>query len=33
MNQGEIAEQGSHAELIEKKGIYHKLHALQSFQD
>ena len=33
MNQGEIAEQGSHAELIEKQGIYHKLHALQSFQD
>jgi len=33
MDQGKITEQGSHAELIEKKGIYHKLHALQSFVD
>ena len=33
MNQGKIAEQGSHTELIAIKGIYHKLHALQSFQD
>jgi len=33
MSQGEIIEQGSHAELIAKKGTYHKLHALQSFAD
>jgi len=33
MSQGEIIEQGSHAELIAQKGTYHKLHSLQSFAD
>lgn len=30
MEKGEIVEQGSHQMLLEKKGIYHKLHDLQS---
>jgi subfamily B ATP-binding cassette protein MsbA len=29
MDQGEILEQGSHAELLEKKGAYAALHQLQ----
>lgn len=33
MDQGKIVEQGSHAELIKRKGIYHNLHSLQSFAD
>ncbi len=32
MHQGEIAEQGSHNELLKKKGIYHKLVEMQSFE-
>lgn len=31
MDEGRIAEQGTHAELLEKKGIYKKLVDLQSF--
>jgi len=33
MDQGTIKEQGSHDELIAKKGIYHRLHSLQSFAE
>jgi subfamily B ATP-binding cassette protein MsbA len=29
--QGEIAERGSHNELLEKKGVYRRLHDLQTF--
>lgn len=29
VNEGEIAERGSHEELLAKKGIYHKLHTMQ----
>ena len=32
MHQGEIAEQGSHAQLLKKKGIYKKLVEMQSFE-
>ena len=32
VNEGEIVESGTHAELIERKGVYHKLHQLQSFE-
>jgi ABC-type multidrug transport system fused ATPase/permease subunit len=31
LNKGEITERGTHSELIEKNGIYKKLHDLQSF--
>jgi len=31
VDKGEIVEKGSHEELINTKGIYHKLHDLQSF--
>ena len=31
MHEGEIVEQGTHRELIEKNGIYKKLHSLQMF--
>ena len=30
MEKGEIVEQGSHQMLLEQKGIYQKLHDLQS---
>lgn len=33
MQEGEIVEQGQHAELISKKGMYKKLVDMQSFQD
>lgn len=29
LNQGKIAEVGSHAELLRQEGIYHRLHSLQ----
>jgi ABC-type multidrug transport system fused ATPase/permease subunit len=29
INEGEIAERGTHDELLTKKGIYHKLHTMQ----
>lgn len=32
MQKGEIAEQGSHAELIAKNGVYRKLVEMQSFE-
>jgi subfamily B ATP-binding cassette protein MsbA len=32
MQKGEIAEQGTHAELISKKGVYNKLVEMQSFE-
>ncbi|WP_040278080.1 ABC transporter ATP-binding protein [Psychroserpens damuponensis] len=32
MNKGEIAEQGTHSELIAKKGVYKKLVDMQSFE-
>ncbi|REE24919.1 ABC transporter ATP-binding protein [Winogradskyella pacifica] len=32
MNKGEIAEQGTHAELIAKNGVYKKLVEMQSFE-
>lgn len=32
LNKGEIAEQGKHAELIAKKGVYQKLVEMQSFE-
>jgi ATP-binding cassette, subfamily B, bacterial MsbA len=32
MEQGRLAEMGTHAELLEKGGLYAKLHALQ-FKD
>lgn len=32
MHQGQIAEQGSHEELLKKKGIYKKLVEMQSFE-
>ena len=31
INEGEIAEKGSHQELLDKQGIYHKLVEMQSF--
>jgi subfamily B ATP-binding cassette protein MsbA len=31
LNKGEIAEQGTHDELISRKGVYHKLVEMQSF--
>lgn len=31
MHEGEIVEQGTHQELLEKNGIYKKLHSLQMF--
>lgn len=31
MHQGEIAEAGTHKQLLAKKGMYHKLHELQMF--
>lgn len=31
VNNGEIAERGTHQELIEKQGVYARLHAMQSF--
>jgi ATP-binding cassette subfamily B protein len=35
LNHGEIAEQGTHAELLERRGLYHRLHAMNvaSFDD
>jgi subfamily B ATP-binding cassette protein MsbA len=30
MKKGEIVEQGKHIDLLEKKGVYHKLVLLQS---
>jgi subfamily B ATP-binding cassette protein MsbA len=33
MEHGSIKEQGTHDELITKKGIYHRLHSLQSFKE
>lgn len=32
MQKGEIVEQGKHQELLEKKGVYNKLVAMQSFE-
>jgi subfamily B ATP-binding cassette protein MsbA len=32
LNKGEIVEQGKHEELIAKKGVYHKLVEMQSFE-
>ena len=32
MDHGKIIEQGTHTDLIEKKGTYHRLHGLQSFK-
>jgi subfamily B ATP-binding cassette protein MsbA len=32
MQKGEIAEQGTHNELISKNGVYKKLVAMQSFE-
>jgi subfamily B ATP-binding cassette protein MsbA len=32
MNQGELIEQGSHKELLEKNGIYRKLYDMQNFK-
>ena len=29
LDRGEIVERGSHAELLAKRGAYHRLHALQ----
>ena len=29
MHHGEIREEGNHEELLEKRGIYHRLHQLQ----
>jgi ABC-type multidrug transport system, ATPase and permease components len=31
LQKGSIVERGTHAELLERKGIYHKLHEMQSF--
>lgn len=31
VNNGEIAERGTHQELLEKQGVYARLHAMQSF--
>ena len=33
MHKGEIAEQGSHLELLAKNGIYKKLVDMQSFEE
>ncbi|AWH74878.1 antibiotic ABC transporter ATP-binding protein [Dokdonia sp. Dokd-P16] len=33
MQKGEIVEQGKHQELIDKKGMYHKLVSMQSFEE
>ena len=32
MQKGEIVEQGKHQELLDKKGVYSNLIAMQSFQ-
>jgi subfamily B ATP-binding cassette protein MsbA len=32
MKKGEIVEQGKHQELLDKKGVYSNLVAMQSFQ-
>jgi subfamily B ATP-binding cassette protein MsbA len=32
MQKGEIVEQGKHQELLDKKGVYSNLVAMQSFQ-
>lgn len=32
LNKGEIVEQGKHSDLIAKKGVYHKLVEMQSFE-
>ncbi len=32
MNQGELIEQGSHKELLEKNGVYRKLYEMQNFK-
>jgi subfamily B ATP-binding cassette protein MsbA len=32
LDNGEIVEQGTHKELIERNGLYKKLHSLQSFK-
>lgn len=32
VNNGEIAERGTHQELLEKQGVYARLHAMQSFE-
>ena len=32
MQKGEIVEQGKHQELLDKKGTYHKLVEMQSFE-
>jgi ABC-type multidrug transport system fused ATPase/permease subunit len=32
MDYGKIVESGSHAELMEKKGLYYKLYTLKSLQ-
>ena len=32
-HEGEIAERGSHEELLEKKGLYFKLHQAQSLEE
>ena len=32
MKKGEIVEQGKHQELLDKKGVYNNLVAMQSFQ-
>jgi subfamily B ATP-binding cassette protein MsbA len=32
LNEGRVAEQGTHADLLELRGLYHKLHAMQ-FKD
>nr|CAD7263824.1 unnamed protein product [Timema shepardi] len=29
LNNGKVTEQGSHSQLLEQKGVYHKLHSLQ----
>ena len=33
IHEGRIAEQGTHEELLEKKGLYYKLHQAQNFSD
>jgi subfamily B ATP-binding cassette protein MsbA len=32
LHKGEIAEQGTHQQLLAKKGVYHKLVEMQSFE-
>ena len=31
IHEGRIAEQGTHAELLERKGLYYKMHEAQNF--